>query len=127
MKKLFLTLILLCCVVGFTTPVMASGAEVKVPTVQNGNVVVPHSFIATVPDWEKGVVQCAFHDLIGKKSRVAMQRVGNNWVIPGGQGTHIHPVVVLNGKDHWCKIEDCWSTGASFVDDLDGRICLYLK
>ncbi len=127
MKKFFLTLILLCCVVGFTGLAMASDAEVKVPTVQNGNVVVPHSLIATVPGWEKGEVLCAFHDLTGKKSRVAMQHVGDNWVVPGGQGTDIHPVVVIDGTDHWTLLEALWARGASFIKERLAGPCLHLK
>ncbi len=125
MKK-FLMLLILCF---FLVPAMAIAgeAEVKVPTVQNGNVIVPQSLIATVSNWEKGEVKAAFHDVVGKKSRVPMQRVGNNWIIPGGQGADVHPVVVLNGKDHWCKLELLWSTSSSFIKFRPAGPCLHVE
>ena len=125
MKKMFLVLCMF-----FMVPVvaMASGdVEVKVPTVQDGNLIVPQSLIATVPGWEKGQVVAAFHDVVGKRSRVPMQRQGSNWIIPGGAGADVHPVVVLDGKDNWTKLELLWSMSSSFIKYRPAGPCLHVE
>ena len=125
MKKIFLFLILACFLVPTIT--MAGDAEVKVPTVQAGNVIVPQGLITTIPNWEKGKVVAAFHDVVGKKSRVPMQRVGNNWIIPGGAGADVHPVIVINGKDNWCKLELIWSMSSDFIKYRPAGPCLHVE
>jgi len=127
MKKIFSVFLMLCF---FMVPavVMASGdAEVKVPTVQGGNLIVPQSLIATIPGWEKGKVVAAFHDVVGKRSRVPMQRAGNNWIIAGGAGADVHPVVILNGKDNWTKLELLWSMSSDFIKYRPAGPCLHVE
>ena len=109
----------------FIAPAMA--ADVLVPTVSGNDVIIPHALIETIDGYDAGVIQCAFHDLIGTKSRVSMNRQGNNWIISGGRGADIHPVVVIDGKDNWTKLENLWSITSDFIKYRDAGPCIHLQ
>ncbi|MCK4539598.1 hypothetical protein KAU09_00410 [Candidatus Parcubacteria bacterium] len=124
MKKIFYGVFIAIFCALFIVPAMA--ADVLVPTASGNDVIVPHTLIETIDGWEEGEVQCAFHDLVGAKSRVPMNRRGNNWIIIGGHGADIHPVVVIDGKDNWTKLENLWSMTSDFVKYRDAGPCIHV-